>query len=94
MLGVLSRCDSTSREEVLGGTAFGTSGAYDRILGRVIFTVPVANAHNRSIVDLRNAVNLKHGAVESSADMVILRPKDAARASGTLLLEVPLHRVE
>jgi hypothetical protein len=82
--GHVLRVEVTSREEVLGGSAFGTSGAYERILGRVIFTVPVANAHNRSIVDLRNAVNRKHGAVEFSADIVILRPKDTARAMGTL----------
>jgi hypothetical protein len=83
------RVEVTSREEVLGGSAFGASGAYERITGRVIFSVAVANPHNRRIVDLERAANLKNGAVEFSADVLILRPKDGARANGTLLLEVP-----
>jgi hypothetical protein len=83
------RVEVTSREDVLGGSAFGASGAYERITGRVIFSVAVANPHNRGIVDLEHAVNLKDGAVEFAADVIILRPKDAARANGTLLLEVP-----
>jgi len=87
--GHVVRVDVLSREDVLGGTAFGSSGAYERIVGRAIFAVPVANPHNRRIVDLDKAESLKHGTVEFSADVVILRPKDAARGNGTLLLEVP-----
>ena len=83
------RVEVTSREDVLGGRAFGERGGYERITGRVIFSVAVANPHNRRIVDLEHAVNLKDGAVEFSADVTILRPKDAARANATLLLEVP-----
>jgi len=58
-------------------------------MGRVFFSVAVANPHNRSIVDLDNAVNLDHGAVEFSADFMALRPKDAAKSNGSLLLEIP-----
>ena len=83
------RVEVTSREDVLGGRAFGERGGYERITGRVIFSVAVANPHNRRIVDLEHAVNLANGAVEFSADVIILRPKDGARANGTLLLEVP-----
>ncbi|MGD1147734.1 MAG: alpha/beta hydrolase domain-containing protein [Thermoanaerobaculaceae bacterium] len=78
-----------SREDALGGAAFGDVGAYERIVGRVHFAVPVGNPHNKRIVDLDNAENLKNGEVEFSADIVILRPKDPARGNGTLLLEVP-----
>jgi len=87
--GHVLRVEVSSREDVLGGIAFDGSGAYERITGRVFFAVPVADPHNRPIVDLSHAINLKHGAVEFSADVVILRPKDAARANGTLLLEIP-----
>ncbi|MFI4867922.1 MAG: alpha/beta hydrolase domain-containing protein [Steroidobacterales bacterium] len=87
--GHVLRVEVTSREDVLRGVAFDRSGAYERITGRVIFAVAVANPHNRPIVDLADAVNLKDGAVEFSADVVILRPKDAAKGNGTLLLEVP-----
>jgi hypothetical protein len=52
------RVEVTSRSDVLNGQIFGSAGAYERILGRVYFSVPVANAHNRRIVDLEKAVNL------------------------------------
>jgi hypothetical protein len=87
--GHVLRVEVSSCEDVLGGAVFGSSGAYERITGRVIFSVTVANPHNRQIVDLDHAVNLKGGAVEFSADVIILRPKNPARGNGTLLLEVP-----
>jgi hypothetical protein len=78
-----------SRTSVLDGKVFGDSGAYERITGRVYFSLPVANAHNLRIVDLGNAVNLKNGEVEFSADFVAVRPKDAHKGNGSMLLEVP-----
>ena len=55
------RVEIASRQEVSDGKAFGNAGAYERITGRVFFSVPVANPHNRGIVDLDKAVNLNHG---------------------------------
>jgi Alpha/beta hydrolase domain len=79
----------TSREAVLNGKRFSEVGAYERIRGRVYFSVAVANPHNRRIVDLENAVNLKNGEVEFSADFIAIRPKDLEKSNGSLLLEVP-----
>ncbi len=62
---------------------------YERISGRVYFAVLVANIHNQGIVDLPKAVNLQNGEVEFSADFVAVRPKDATKGNGTLLLENP-----
>jgi hypothetical protein len=78
-----------SREDVAGGIEFGNVGSYERIVGRAHFSVAVGNAHNRRIVDLDAAENLKDDAVEFTADAVILRPKDQTKGNGTLLLEVP-----
>ena len=83
------RVEVTSRTDVLNGQTFGGTGAYERILGRIYFSVPVANAHNRRVVDLDKAVNLKDGEVEFSADFIAVRPKDRAKGNGSLLLEVP-----
>ena len=47
------------------------------------------NPHNQRIVDLGNAVNLKNGEVEFSADFIAVRPKDAHKGNGSMLLEVP-----
>ncbi len=83
------RVEVASRTNVLDGKVFGDAGAYERITGRVYFSLPVANPHNQHIVDLRNAVNLKNGEVEFSADFVAVRPRDAHKGNGSLLLEVP-----
>ncbi len=83
------RVEVTSRNDVLGGKTFGNSGSYERIAGRVYFSVAVANPHNAHIVDLTNAVNLKNGEVEFSSDFTAIRPKDARKSNGSLLLEIP-----
>src|SRR5579859_1220834 len=83
------RVQITSRTDVLQGKQFGEAGAYERIAGRVYFSVSVRNPHNRRIVDLDRAVNSKNGDVEFSADFIALRPKDAHKGNGSLLLEVP-----
>ena len=83
------RVEITSRSDVLNGKVFGDAGAYERITGRVYFSLPVANPHNLRIVDLGNAVNLKNGEVEFSSDFVAVRPKDARKGNGSMLLEIP-----
>jgi hypothetical protein len=83
------RVEVTSRSAVLNGKTFGDAGAYERIIGRVYFSLPVANPRNQRVVDLGNAVNLKNGEVEFSSDFIAVRPKDAQKGNGSLLLEVP-----
>ena len=83
------RVEISSRTDVLNGKTFGEAGAYERIIGRVYFSLPVANPHNQRIVDLKNAVNLKNGEVEFSADFAAVRPKDPHKGNGSLLLENP-----
>jgi hypothetical protein len=83
------RVEIASRADVLNGKQFGEAGAYERITGRVYFSLPFANSHNMRIVDLGNAVNLKNGEVEFSSDFVAVRPKDAHKGNGSMLLEVP-----
>lgn len=83
------RVEINSRTEVLHGHPFGDAGAYERLAGRVYFSVPVANPHNLPVVDLRNAVNLKNGEVEFSADFIAIRPQAAGKGNGSMILEVP-----
>ena len=85
----VTRVEIASRVDVLNGKTFGEAGSYERITGRVYFSLAVADAHNRRIVDLDKAVNLKDGVVEFSADFVAVRPKDAAKGNGSMILEVP-----
>ena len=83
------RVEIASRTDVLGGKQFGDAGAYERITGRVYFALAVANSHNLRIVDLNNSVNLKNGEVEFSADFIAVRPREAHKGNGSMLLEVP-----
>ena len=85
----VTRVEVTSRADVLGGKNFGDAGPYERLSGRVYFSLPVDNRHNAAIVDLKNAVNLKEGEVEFSANFIVVCPKDRRKSNGSLLLEVP-----
>ena len=85
----VTHVDIKSRQDVLGGKNFGEAGAYERILGTVYFSLPVNNPHNAGIVDLKNAVNLRDGEVEFSADFMAIQPKDPKRGNGSMLLENP-----
>jgi hypothetical protein len=83
------RVETANRTDVLGGKEFGNAGAYERITGRIYFSLALNNPHNQRIVDLGNAVNLKKGEVEFSADFIAVQPKDAHKGNGSMLLEVP-----
>ena len=83
------RVEITSRQDVLDGKPFGDAGPYERIVGRVHFSLAVANPHNQRIVDLGKAQNLKNGDVEFAADFIAIRPKDPRKGNGSMLLENP-----
>ena len=83
------RVEIASRQDVLDGKAFGDAGPYERITGWIHFSVVVTNPHNARIVDLKNAVNLRDGNVEFSANFVALRPKDPRKGNGSMLMENP-----
>ena len=83
------RVEIAARADVLAGKPFGEAGAYERITGRIYFSLPVANPHNLRIVDLDKAVNLESGEVQFYSDFIAVRPKDALKSNGSLLLEVP-----
>ena len=85
----VTRVEITSRTDVQNGKTFGDVGAYERITGRVYFSLAVANPHNLRILGLDKAVNLKDGEVEFSADFCVVRPKDLKKGNGSMLLEVP-----
>jgi hypothetical protein len=85
----VTRVDVISRQDVLGGKPFGTVGAYEKIIGKVYFAVDPNNPHNKIIVDLDKAPRNAQGKVEFSADLFILRPKDAAKGNGALIFDVP-----
>jgi hypothetical protein len=63
-------------------------GAYERMAGKVYFAVDPKLPANRAIADIDLAPRNAAGLVEFSADLLILRPKDAAKSNGTAFLEI------
>ena len=85
----VTRVEIDTRTDVLNGKPFGGAGAYERLTGQIFYSVRVDNPQNAAIVDLPNAVNVRNGEVEFSADFVAFQPKDPRKGNGSLLLEVP-----
>lgn len=85
----VERVEIISRTDVLEGNAFGEAGAYEKLSGKVHFAVKPETAPNKLIVDLDKAPRNAAGEVEFAADFYILRPKEAVRANGSVLLEIP-----
>jgi hypothetical protein len=71
------------------GRSFGNVGAYVRVTGKATVALDPADASNRGIVDLAMAPRNASGRVEALADVVIIKPVDATKGNGTLLVDVP-----
>src|SRR5262249_42164811 len=72
-----------SRRQVLGA-----SGAYEKIVGKVFFSVDPAHPRNKAVVDLDKAPRDAAGRATFSADIYVLAPKDAARSNGVAFFDV------
>ncbi len=82
------RIEVVSRTPVLAGQAFGTTGPYERLAGRIYFAIDPANTANRIIADIDRAPRNAAGRVEFSSDFYVLKPVDPSRGNGTILYEV------
>jgi hypothetical protein len=84
----VSRVEITAHREVAGGRSFGSAGPYEQIVGRLYFTVDPASKRNRVITDLNKAPKNAAGKIEMSADLVILKPRDASKGNGIALFDI------
>ncbi len=82
----LVRVEITDQRPVLDGQSFGRTGAYEFLRGRAYFAV---RPDTPRVTDLALAPRNSQGQVEFSADFVILRPANATRGNGTLVVEAP-----
>lgn len=76
-----------TRVEVKTRADIGSSG-YEKIVGTAFFAVDPHHPRNQPIADVDRAPLGQSGRVEFSADLYILRPKDASRANGIALVDV------
>src|SRR5262245_45262885 len=74
--------------EFAGGRHFGSVGAYEQLRGRALFALDPGHPVNRAVADIELAPRDHDGRVRFSADVRILRPVDASRSNGSLLLDV------
>ena len=82
------RFEVTRREPFANGESFGSTGRYERIIGRVHFAIDPNRRQNAEIVDLSLAPRNSRGEVEFWADLFILAPIDPAKGNGALLYDV------
>src|SRR5262245_44167962 len=75
-------------EPAFEGRVFGNVGTYDHIIARVTVALSPGDPHNAIIVDLDRAPRNAQGLVEATADVVILRPTNAANGNRRLLYDV------
>src|SRR5258708_24638054 len=85
----VTKVEITSKQDVLAGKSFGTVGAYENLTGKVYFAVDPNNPHNKIIADLDKAPRNAQGKVEFTADVFIIRPKDAPKGNGALIFDIP-----
>ncbi len=76
-----------TRFEVRSKTAI--AFGYDKIVGTLYFSDVPRTTANRRIVDLELAPRDRSGAVESSADVVILAPHNSSNASRSAVIYIP-----
>jgi alpha/beta hydrolase family protein len=82
------RIDVQSRGDLVGGQTFGTVGPYEKVSGKIFFTVDPNLPANRIVADIDKAPRNAAGKVEFAADFFLIKPKAMERANGAVLYEV------
>ncbi|WP_421996561.1 alpha/beta hydrolase domain-containing protein [Reyranella sp.] len=85
---MLISLDIEKIEPLADGAAFGTAGAYERVIGKARGEVDPNHPGNRGIALIDKAPLNARGRVEYTTDFFILRPRDPAKGNGRILYEV------
>jgi len=62
----------TSRTIVAGGQSFGSSGPYEKLVGRIEFALDPKDRHNAQIADIAFAPRDTDGRVRFSCDLMVI----------------------
>lgn len=84
---VVERLELHKRQPAWGGQRFGEVGAYELVVATAHVKVDPAHPANQAIADLALAAG-PDGAVRYRSNVLLLRPRDAARASGVWVFDV------
>jgi hypothetical protein len=78
----------TSRSVIADGRSFGSTGPYERLIGRIEFALDPDDPHNVGIVDLNYARRAADGRVHFSSALDVLRPIDPSKGNSVLLFDI------
>lgn len=84
----VTRIEVTRREPFAGGQAFGSSGPYEKVVGRFFGELDPAHQLNAGIVDLDRAPRNSRGSVEYATDFYLLKPVDLMKGNAALFYDV------
>jgi len=84
----VTRFEITLRRPLAGGAAFGDTGAYEELKGRLHFTIDPLHPSNTRITDVERAPRNEAGRVAFSSEVSLLAPVDRSRCRGGVLLDV------
>jgi len=82
------RVEIDERAPFAGGHAFGDTGPYEKIVGRLHIEVDPKGPANARVSDLGLVPTNERGRVEVWTDFFLLKPVDPARGNGRLLYDV------
>lgn len=83
----ITRIEITSRAVSFDGAAFGSAGAYEKLVGKAYGEIDPRAEGNAVITDLALAPRNSRGMVEYSLDIYLLKPVDMAKGNHRLLYE-------
>ncbi|HEX8613111.1 MAG TPA: alpha/beta hydrolase domain-containing protein [Telluria sp.] len=84
----VERFEIVSRGPAFDGKVFDDAGVYEKIVAIAHLRIDPHHPANRAIVDLDKAPT-SGGWVKYDTDVILLRPRDQARASRVLVLDIP-----
>jgi hypothetical protein len=84
----VERLEIVSRGPAFDGKVFDEAGVYEKIVAIAHLRIDPRHPANRAIVDLDKAPT-DGGWVKYDTDLILLRPRDPARSSRVLLLDIP-----
>ena len=76
------------REPFADGMSFDSTGAYERLKGRIHFSIDPGDRANRRITDLNLAPRNAQGLVEYATDFYLLKPIDLNAGNRRLIYDV------
>jgi hypothetical protein len=82
------RLEITRTTPAFGGRSFGTTGSYERVIGKAYGEVDPQAPANAMIQDIALAPKNARGMVEYSTDIDILRPADRTKSNGVLFFNI------